>query len=106
MRVALFCLPAAAAAGGRDESASPRPRQLIDRLDFLSERYGKTPIGRRVDEGLGIASGLGKICLAYTQNVVLPHGARAAIAALDALGDPAQAAVAQALRKVASERHS
>ena len=46
------------------------------------------------------------VCLAYTQNVVLPHGARAAIAALDALGDPAQAAVAQALRKVASERHS
>ena len=39
-------------------------------------------------------------------NVVLPHGARAAIAALDALGDPAQAAVAQALRKVTSDRHS
>ena len=47
-----------------------------------------------------------EVCLAYTQNVVLPHGARAAIAALDALGDPAQAAVAQALRKVTSERHS
>ena len=47
-----------------------------------------------------------EVCLAYTQNVVLPHGTRAAIAALDALEDPAQAAVAQALRKVTSERHS
>ena len=44
--------------------------------------------------------------VAYTQNVVLPHGARAAISALEAAGDPAQDSVAQTLREVLRERHS
>ena len=47
-----------------------------------------------------------RTCVAYTQNVVLPHGARVAIRALDETGDPAQAAVAQLLREGLNERHS
>ena len=80
-------------------SAAAAARQLV----WFEQRPGEVMC---VPHGWWHATLNLELCLAFTQNVVLPHGARAAIAALDALGDRAQADVAQALRKVTSERHS